>query len=66
MKLTVLLLCLLPALIACMISNEARYDNYRMYNIKIGSRQQLDILRELRDTSDSVMMIEIQQNGNQN
>lgn len=35
-------------------AEKARFDNYRVYNIKIENGEQLDALKFLADTSDSV------------
>jgi hypothetical protein len=45
----------LLAVLALAVSSErARFDNYRVYHIKIETLDQLSVLRELSETSDSV------------
>lgn len=35
-------------------ADKARFDNYRVYNIRIENQLQLRVLKELSDVSDSV------------
>lgn len=35
-------------------ADKARFDNYRLYNVEIETHDQLSVLRELSETSDSV------------
>jgi hypothetical protein len=50
------LLFILFALVAvvAVTGEKSRYDNYRVYNIEIANGEQLDAMKYLADTSDSV------------
>lgn len=52
MKLFILLLIFL---VTYVLTEKARYDKYRVYKILIEDRNQLDALKFLADTSDSVI-----------
>lgn len=52
MKLFILLLI---CLVTYVLAEKARYDKYRVYKILIEDRNQLDALKFLADTSDSVI-----------
>jgi hypothetical protein len=46
---------LLLSLSAFLVSAEkARFDNYRVYSIAVETREQLKVLREIEESSDSV------------
>lgn len=51
-----ILLCVLIAL-QLVIADKSRYDNYRVYKIQIENAAQLDAMKYLADTSDSVIFI---------
>lgn len=47
--------CILAALLLCTVSAEekARFDNYRVYSLSIENEEQLNILREIDNKSNS-------------
>lgn len=46
---------LIFSLIALIVDAEkARFDNYRVYSIAVDNQQQLNVLKELNEISDSV------------
>lgn len=47
-------LVVLASLAFSVTAEKARFDNYRVYSIEIGTHDQLSVLRELSATSDSV------------
>ena len=50
-----LLSIVIIGLTACLVSAEpARFDNYRVYSIVVETKEQLKMLKEIEDTSDSV------------
>jgi hypothetical protein len=51
MRKLIFLFCFLVSVFA----EKARFDNYRVYRIKIENVDQLKALRQLADTSDSVL-----------
>lgn len=56
MKLTLsLALIVLSAFTAS--SEKARYDNYRVYTVEIDTHDQLSVLKEISEKSDSVIKI---------
>lgn len=54
MKLLVLFLLIFVLSAALVLAEKARFDNYRVYSIAVETKEQLDLLRELEETSDSV------------
>lgn len=48
------LILLVIAIVASASADPARYDNYRVYSVSVGSKLQLQVLKELKETSDSV------------
>ncbi|KAG5675035.1 hypothetical protein PVAND_004974 [Polypedilum vanderplanki] len=44
---------LIVAVVATVLCEKSRYDNYRVYKIEIKNREQLDAMKYLADTSDS-------------
>lgn len=40
--------------VICVTSEKARFDNYRVYRVDVQNKLQLNVLRELSETSDSV------------
>lgn len=51
-----LLLPFIFCVLICVSSEKARYDKYRVYKIIIDDRKQLETLKLLADTSDSVII----------
>lgn len=43
-------------LLNCVLSEKARYDNYRVYDIFIGTNDQLDLMREIQKYPDGVSL----------
>lgn len=44
----------LVSLFFCGLAEKARFDNYRVYELNIYSKEQLDLLLELENYSDAV------------
>lgn len=38
----------------CIIAEKARFDNYQVYSVAVETKEQLIVLKEIEDTSDSV------------
>lgn len=53
---------LLFCLVTYVLAEKARYDKYRVYKVLIEDRNQLDALKFLADTSDSVTKKKLEKN----
>lgn len=50
---------ILVALALSASAERARFDNYRIYSVAIENKMQLQVLKELSETSDSVSLFKI-------
>lgn len=51
--------------VACVIGDMARYDNYRLYRVRLTTEGHVKIFQEIRKRSDSYLLTEPQSVGQQ-
>jgi hypothetical protein len=54
MKMQLLNFLLLSLSASLVAADKARFDNYRVYSVAVETEEQLKVLREIEETSDSV------------